>query len=376
MADETTTITAHCLCKAHTFTATVPKSALPLQASCCHCTSCRRVTGALYSSAAAWPDPSVDLSQLKRFSFSENIELFSCQTCSSGLFCMGNATGNKPWVVTGALVNGPGVARYATHMFVGDTLDGGASIWLPREDEDGKPVKRYKQSRRGDDVEEVPADWPGPKKLSQEQLDAKPSPEVTNLSCFCKGVQLQLRSGADLRSTPEEDLRRWFVDPQTLKYTGSLECCDSCRLSFGSDLIAWAFAPLSHLAFPGDSGRSEFPQTIGALREGVVSSDKDPRLGTLAYYKSSPEIERYFCSRCSASVFYALHDRPDMLDIAVGLLDHPDGARAEGLLKWLDKIGWAQDAAGGWREGLGQTAGDLQQEWAGATGKPLNTSPN
>ncbi|KAL0941376.1 DUF636 domain protein [Colletotrichum truncatum] len=367
MEEDSITITAQCLCKKHKFTASISKSALPLKAACCHCNSCRHTSGALYTSCTTWPSPDEDLSALKAYSFNKNLELFSCEVCSSQIFCRGDTTGNAAWVVTGALQNIPGLVEYATHIFIGDTIDGGASVWLP-ESEEGKPVQRWREGRG--EGEQLPSNWPGPKALSAEELNAGPSPDVTPLWCHCKGVQLSLRSAADLRSVPDEDLGRSFINTKTLKYRGSLECCDSCRMSFGADLLAWTFAPLSHVEFGGHEkpGASQFPRSVSALKDAVTSKEKDPRLGTLAVYNSSPDVERYFCSRCSASVFYAVHDRPDMVDIAVGLLDHPDGARAESLLDWrLDKVGWAQDAAGGWREALADSAKKRQAEWAEAT---------
>ncbi|KAF9878811.1 hypothetical protein CkaCkLH20_03711 [Colletotrichum karsti] len=365
MQDDIITITAQCLCKAHTFTTIIGEKVLPLKASCCHCNSCRHVSGALYSSCAPWPNTEEDLSGLAKYSFSDRLDLFACKTCSSRLFCSGEPTRGEPWVVTGALENAPGLIEYANHLFLEDTIDGGASIWLPKSEN----VKRWRQMYGRLGGEEMPSDWPVAKALSSEQLNAGPSPEVTPFYCHCKGVNFVLRSAADLKSKSEEELKKCFIDPKTLKYRGSFECCDSCRLSFGADLMAWTFAPLSHIDFPGDTSEgSKFPDDINALKAAISSENKDPRLGTLASYQSSPGVDRYFCSKCSASVFYAVHDRPWLVDVAVGLLDHPDGARAEGLLLWfLGRIGWFKDAAGGWREGLAATAKELQLEYAEKT---------
>lgn len=40
------------------------------------------------------------------------------------------------------------------------------------------------------------------------------------------------------------------------------------------------------------------------------------------------------------------------VDIAAGLLEHPSGARAKGLLSWHygGRASWMEDVAGGWRE--------------------------
>ncbi|KAI3537520.1 amino acid adenylation domain-containing protein [Colletotrichum filicis] len=268
-----------------------------------------------------------------------------------------------PYVTTGALENIPGLVKYDNHMFIGDTIDGGLAPWLPKE-ENGDPVKRWKGHRNS---EEVPFDWPVSKSISTARRNASPFPTSTLFHCHCKGVRLSLRSAADLEADPAKESTSTCVDPNTLKFKACSDSCNSCRQHFGSDIIAWTFAPLTHINFSTEaaSAPSQFPQTIVKLKEAVLSKTKDPRLGTLAVYNSSPEVERYSCSVCSASIFYAVYDREDMVDIAVGLLDHPDGARAEGLLAWnYGLLGWTADAAGGWREKLVARTKASMKEWA------------
>ncbi|KXH43988.1 hypothetical protein CNYM01_06586 [Colletotrichum nymphaeae SA-01] len=361
--DDSITIKAQCMCKAHTFSASLPTSALPLNASCCHCTSCRRLTGSLYNPAVSWPETSVDLSGLRKYPFSKHFDVYSCGTCSSQLFARGHNPSIAPYVTTGALENIPGLVKYDNHMFISDTIDGGLAPWLPKE-ENGDPVKRWKGHRNS---VEVPFDWPVSKFIPTSRLYASPSPSPTLFHCHCKGVQLSLRSAADLEADPAKESTSTCVDPKTLKFKACSDSCNSCRQHFGSDIIAWTFAPLTHINFSTEaaSAPSQFPQTIVKLKEAVLSKTKDPRLGTLVVYNSSPEVERYSCSVCSASIFYAVYDREDMVDIAVGLLDHPDGARAEGLLAWnYGLLGWTGDAAGGWREKLVARTKASMKEWA------------
>ncbi|KAK1622516.1 amino acid adenylation domain-containing protein [Colletotrichum phormii] len=357
------TIKAQCMCKAHTFSASLAKSELPLNASCCHCTSCRRLTGSLYNPAVAWPNASEDLSALRKYAFSQHLDVYSCSTCSSQLFARGHNLSIAPYVTTGALENLPELVKYDIHMFIGDTIDGGLAPWLPKE-EDGRPVQRWIGHRNS---EEVPFDWPVSKSTPASRLTASPSPSSTPFHCHCKGVQLSLRSAADLEVDPAKESTSTCVDPKTLKFKACCDSCNSCRQHFGSDIIAWTFAPLTHINFRSEpeSASSQFPQTIIELKEAVLSKTKDLRFGTLAVYNSSPEVERYSCSVCSASIFYAVYGREDMVDIAVGLLNHPDGARAEALLAWnYGLLGWAMDAAGGWREQLVATTKDSMKEWA------------
>ena len=380
MADNTTTVIAQCLCKAHTFTSTVPTTALPMDATCCHCTSCRHSTGALYFVDAKWPSPTEDVSLLKRYSPSKNIDVFFCATCSSPLFCRRTGPDDPLCVITAALQNAPDLVQYSRHIFVGDTVDGGASIWF-RKRQDGTPQRRWKARPLTDDDddddrpgEEMPDDWPGASTVPDVD-SSRPWPKLTPIRCHCGGVDLLLRDASDLAATPAEELP-FFVDPTTLKYLATFDACDSCRLSFGVDVPNWTFALLSHIEFPPEEGGLAapgiFPRSVADLTSAVSSTEKrDARLGTLQLYKSSWDVERFFCSRCSAVVFYACDDRADMVDVAVGLLDHPSGARAEELLTWnIGRVGGSGDVVGGWREGLVKHVLEESEQWRIRQGQP------
>lgn len=378
MAEDTITLTARCLCKANVFTAAIQSSTLPLKASCCHCNSCRHVTGALCFVDVEWPKADETLSALQKYSFSSRKDIFFCATCSSPMFCRGTTPGETLRVATGVLENGSDLVEYAQHTFVGDTLDGGASMWLRKNHRDGTAIKRWKARSDENKVPnaELAPDWPQSEAFPAPASEAFPS--TTPIRCHCGGVNLVLRNAVDLKSVPIQELP-WYVDPVSFKYLASTDVCDSCRLSFGSDLINWTFAGLDHIDFPPSvdgtptgSSMGAFPRTVSALKKAVSAAERDPRLGTLALYQSSPEVERYFCRRCAAFVFYAVDERPDMVDIAVGLLEHPSGARAEGLLSW-NYGGWAswmEDVAGGWREGFVKGVLEECEEWRIQRGYP------
>ncbi|KAK1754737.1 Mss4-like protein [Echria macrotheca] len=372
---ENTTITARCLCKAQTFTTTVKTSSLPLQATCCHCDSCRHTTGAMYLGTVEWPNPDEDVSALHRYAFSPNVNDYSCPTCGSQLFCKGTGPDDKLEAITAVLHNGPDLVRYAKHIFVGDTLDGGATIWFPT-DVSGNPLPRWSSGR--DRSELLPSDWPSsPSPSPGINKTARVNPDSTPLRCHCGGVDLVLRSAADLVAS-DSDLP-WYVEPGTRRYFASADGCDSCRLAFSCDLAHWTFGALDHIGFASTSASSgeeekKFPGTVDELKEAVGAvKDRDPRFGTLTFYQSSPDVERYFCKRCAANVFYAVHveGRTDMVDISVGVLKHPDGARAEGLLAWnYGVVGWMEDNEGGWRKGLLEGARAASDAWREGMGIP------
>ncbi|KAM5383781.1 hypothetical protein ACJZ2D_001770 [Fusarium nematophilum] len=344
MEDENVTITARCLCNTHVFTSTLPRSSLPLVAPACHCTSCRHLSGALCSVAAPWPNPDEDLSRLKRYSFSPNLVTFSCETCSSQLFCRDAKTGRATYVVTGALDNVENLVTYGRHVFVGDTKDGGSSVWL-RKDASGNPIRNWEQ--RASKSKELLHPWPTQPIEAESLVTQEPTP----IWCHCKGVQLLLNSGLDLAAGTDKIMSD-KPDPKTGKYITHFDACDSCRLGVGADLIYWAFAPIDHLSFSSESSSQDSTfQNIHELRDAVER--RDHRVGTLSIYSSSKGVYRYHCATCSASLFFTEEGYPDQVDIAIGVLDHPTGARAEGLLLWdYAHVDHQQDTKGGWREGL------------------------
>ncbi|KAK2615468.1 hypothetical protein N8I77_002219 [Diaporthe amygdali] len=315
-----------------------------------------------------WPGDGDEIrdSTLRKYNFSQRIKLLFCEICSCPMFFetrkpqqgeFDNAPGSEYGVLTGTLSNdGPdGLVKVEDHMFVGDTKDGGASLWMRNLNGDGVGIRRW--LGRTSESEEVPLDWPGASTLATE---VKSEVAEIPMRCHCGGVDLvfqRQKAEEEFMAKAKSDLP-WFVDPANRKLMGSVDPCDSCRLSSGVDFWAWSFVFLRHIGFPSKTGGGiSFPADTKKLKAAVLTQgpDRNPRLGTLSFYSSSEDVQRYFCSCCSASVFYAVDDRPDLVDVAVGLLDAADGARAESLLSWgmvrtLPKFVWRDDMINGWRK--------------------------
>jgi hypothetical protein len=367
---ETVTLVAECLCKSHSFSAKVPISELPLLASACHCNSCRHATGALYSIDLPWPEPrqNVDTAKLKSYMFSANISILFCGTCSTPLFFEST---REPLVsesvreqygfgvFTGALKNHDvDLVKIADHIFVGDTIDGGATMWLRKPNADRSQALRFKERSNS---EQYPYDWPPISTLmGYEKITKNKSIPIR---CHCKGVDLLLHR-ANYDGKTKEELP-WFIDPKTHMPIANFDVCDSCRLQSGIDIFHWTFSELTNISLSPTSqeGGKVFPKNTAELKAAVDAGDTT--IGTLAYYKSSSDVQRYFCKVCSATVFYAVDDRPEIVDVAVGLLDAPDGARAESFLSWASegKLAWVEDTNGGWREGLMKRVQGEAEEW-------------
>ncbi|KAF2850573.1 hypothetical protein T440DRAFT_468547 [Plenodomus tracheiphilus IPT5] len=356
----TVTLKAHCLCKANTFETKTLESNLPLRSYTCNCTSCRHVTGALYISPIRWPEPrdKVHISNLKVFNFSPSIDLLFCSTCSTPIFWAWPKDEKHPLsVFTGALTNDTrSLIKISHQSFVGDTLDGGASVFFRYSNIDGTELKRFETGADNEIAKELPKQWPSPAELTGYEAKKE---DAIPIRCKCKGIDFVLHRG-DYSSYKEDELP-WNIDPKTHKLLADLCGCDSCRLQSGVDVFCWTFAEMKYISF--GKSKKTFPTHTDQLRKLIDVGDD--AVGTLAYYTSSPNVHRFFCSTCSACVFYTKPDRPTFVDIAIGILEASDGARAEGMLSWDygGSITYREDGEGGWREGLFEEVEESGEEY-------------
>lgn len=367
---DTITLTAQCHCRALTFTSKpIPTTSLPLKATNCHCNSCRHLTGSLRGSTdILWPGPPPQPSDnLKQYAFSPRLNIYFCSHCSTTLFWEDNSTpGVTNYLAfTGVLTPssplplGQNLIEWDAHMFLADTIDGGAVPWLNGLNPSSAAKPRRWLGWR-EKSKEITSEgyWPEDKNIFLSHADnLLHLPEKEGnipLKCHCGGVDFVLKAGDAQRDFTERQSKGgqlpWFVDPESYKLLGSLDGCSDCRLVSGTEIFAWTFAELKHITFASDP-TSPLPLDTTALQSAIGT---DPRLGTLSLYPSSQGVQRYHCSTCSAVVFYACDSRPDMVDIAPGLLHAPEGARAERVISWSwgGKLGFGSDMAGTWREHL------------------------
>ncbi|KAF1940442.1 hypothetical protein EJ02DRAFT_435622 [Clathrospora elynae] len=322
--DDAFTLMAHCLCKVNIFKTTISRSNLPLPAHVCHCHSCRHTTGALYSSFTSWSEPraSVDVSQLKALGFSPNVNLLFCPACLSPMFWVWPQDPTHPLGVYTKLLGNinEDLIRFVDHEFVGDTGDGRASVWLRHPNTDDE-LTGYSASKE----------------------------DAVSIRCKCKGVEFVLRRNQSYPTQTKEELQ-WNIDLKMQKYLVVFCGCNSCRLQCGIDVLNWMYAEMKYISFINNA--RAFPNHMEELNKLIDA--KEPIFGTLTYYTSSPGVHRYFSSNCSACIFHANGERPTVVDIAVGVLEASDGARAEGMLSWTYGANLInmEDGNGGWREGL------------------------
>jgi hypothetical protein len=243
-------------------------------------------------------------------------------------------------LLTGTLANDEVVpVKFIKQIFLGDTADGGASVWLKHPNSDGSACKRFMLSA---DNGVASAAFPD-EKFAGAGYEQKTQDSVP-VRCRCKGIDYILRRGD--YSGLDGDQLPWNVDPATHKYLTILCGCDSCRLQGGVDLWYWTYVEMKHLSVRQHN--APFPKSSYELKSLIDKGD--PLAGSLSYYASSTNVLRFFCGTCSATVFYAEEKRPEILDLSVGLLEASDGARAEGFLSWwYGEIENKENADGGWR---------------------------
>lgn len=241
------------------------------------------------------------------------------------------------FAATGALEQAEGIFELQGHFNLDDTKDGGVSDWMTQLS--GKEVERRATTK---DSENLPIGWQSA--ASREATKVDPANRY-HAHCKCKGVGFWI-ARPSLRSTqasspwpdvlvpynsgphhlPENET--WWLRANKQRFLGGVCACNSCRLATGYEFVQWAFVPTVDITLDAE-GRTPFSTDFGSLKR----------------YRSSADATRYFCKDCGATIFYEGHERPALFDVAVGLIEAPEGARAESLLEWrTERLSFREDA--------------------------------
>lgn len=249
------------------------------------------------------------------------------------------------------------MVKFDSHMWVGDTLDGGISDWLHELDE--WPLVRWEKGKGSS--ERLP---PGPITRSREGGRRRwTGDERLQAKCQCGGVEFSISPPNDESSnasSPWSDLLvpyhtappdnpddvKWWLRDEGTRYLAGTCACASCRLASGFDIQAWAFIPKVNILH-------------------VDGRPFDFRTETLEQHESSNSTVREFCRVCGATVFWRREDRAELIDVSVGLLRTESGVRAEEWLDWcVGRVSFAEEGLNqkliqaltkgleAWREGV------------------------
>ncbi|KAM0703730.1 hypothetical protein Q7P35_009669 [Cladosporium inversicolor] len=386
MASDTKTIKAACLCGDAAHNITLPSNAFPITTYFCTCNSCRHMTGTLFLSTAFLPpsyQPSSSLlDKLTSFKFSDRITQYFCKRCGSTMLCYcipkpSNTHRVASWdVMTGTLEAFDSILDFKGYEYIHDTRDGGFSHFMPVLNNRLLDCWSYDINTSP----QLPLYWQDPS-TSKESVNpttrlpahckcnsitfyiARPSAQSTKATRSWPDLLVPYHSsqeqGADkddkdpLSTTAGEP---WHLRASSTKFLAGLCSCTSCRLASGQELTAWAFIPLADISLDAEG---KIPLELSSVTTGTSTSKSTSEsafASNLQTYNSSEDVTRSFCSVCGAIVFFHVssqhseeRDRREttLLDVAVGLLDAPEGARAENWLEWhTERLSFREDAVG------------------------------
>jgi len=302
---------------------------IPLIGSICHCYDCRHATGGLCSSVISTLTTPFTIEydgpgQRRLFSvWPASTAIVFCSHCGSTLSWQ-NETEDLA-IFTGILKDPKGTIGFQNQSCALETGDGGASVWLDLPKRDSCPIPKGIQS------------------IERQATSAPREEPDTSAFCRCRNISFLITppsvSSASL-SSPYSDLivpyhsgpstnpadEKWWLRANGTKYFAGTCACQSCRLASGNDVQAWAFIPKANIQkFNGEP--------------------LDFSMGLLKQYESSKGVYRNFCGGCGATVFWHDETRPELIDVAVGLLGAGSGARAEELLEWAtERVSFQEDA--------------------------------
>lgn len=229
----------------------------------------------------------------------------------------------------------------AVHFGVGETSDGGLSIFMPGSTYAGSSTACLIESATAVDMSVSPSEVHEQDLGQQNNEDTNES--VLRARCHCGGTSFAVTRPNDQSkeswspwpdmiipyhsgsSKNSEDVK-WWLRANDTKYFAGTCACNSCQLASGFPIQCWAFITKANLL----------------INQGDTFTYKT---GTMKQFESSPGVYREFCSMCGATVFWHCDERPGVVDVSVGLLRSPSGARAEDWLEWAtERVSFAEDA--------------------------------
>ncbi|KUL91333.1 hypothetical protein ZTR_01839 [Talaromyces verruculosus] len=314
----------------------------PVYAEMCHCATCRCTTGALsvpFSPLKSSPSTTT-LNKLQAYASSDIATRYFCPTC--GCSCVFYTAPRDQWYfMSGAIEYNPDIEapqesknnifKVMRHAHILDTKDGGLAPFLVQLGD--RSVPTWAGIPPPMSASQDSYNLPHEKILFMQSASSKsptrPPQEDSYLTakCHCGGVNLLIKRANHAHG----DQSRCNYPPDPTKYSTYLCTCRSCRLSTGVSLYPWTLVNVGNV-FNGKSA-ADSPKRVTF---GFEASNQDANPGlSLKHYWSSHDTCRSFCGKCGAAISYWCAQRPDELDITIGILRSDDGSLARKWLGWI-----------------------------------------
>lgn len=292
---------------------------------------------------------------------------YFCPVCGCHLFkekwdVIAEKLGPTWAVATGVAEKMPqtlGTFMISQHINVDQTGDGGLSIWMrKRFDETLIQTDMPLQNKMNLPPNDY-APW-SPTPIANPSSTGNTNGDTLVASCFCGTVKFHVTRPNHESTLPKSqypdlmipyfgksdkilnpDDKKWWIraprpgniGPGKDRYLAGTCACTSCRRCSGFDIQSWAFIPRANIFMHRSDKR--LPLDFSNLPKGILRS-----------YNSSPGVTREFCPGCGATVFWHNTDRPELIDVSVGLFN-AEGARAEDWLDWWKKrVSFTEDRDG------------------------------
>lgn len=323
-----------CLCGQGSQTVTLVADSFPIETSLDHSDGARYSTGMLFASYLPLALAPSHQENLRKYSISEGIVCLFCERCGCHLFR--HRVSTDEYVVASGVVQHHGdVIKVLKHESTDETLDGGLA-GLPSGAADPRAISSAKATFEMDTRKSINNG------TSTTREPLKPE-EKLRAQCHCRNVQFSVtppNAQSEKLSLPWPDLlvpyhsgssqnlhdEKWWLREGQTKYLAGLCACRSCRLSAGFPIQAWAFIPRTNLV-----GEDHEPYNMDS--------------NCLRRFESSSCVYRSSCKTCGATVSWHSDERPDLIDVSVGLLRASTGVREDRWLDWhRSRVSFVEEA--------------------------------
>ena len=216
------------------------------------------------------------------------------------------------------------VVMVTQHKFLDDTGDGGVAARLLMLG--GREVECF---RTWQDQERMSARDVSAMQEAAETGAVAALEELMVAKCHCGGTDLRIKRANF--AVDKQGLSERFTEAGD-RYIAQFCACRSCRLQSGVPLQPWTYIPPQNFSVAA-TGREVI---LG--RKG----DQTTEGTTLKHYWSSEDVCRSFCSRCGATFFYWCDERPEAVELSMGVV-RGKGAMARECVSWRWRVSWREE---------------------------------